>query len=254
MSNSELRNRKTTNKQKSKKTDESSEPIENVEYANDVDHPKLNNNKTVESNVKKSDNLKSETSETKQTVNKNRSIILQKSWTKLNELISFRINIEIDLVTHLLFLLALLTRLYKITQPFNVVFDELHYGKYVSLYMKGIFFFDQHPPLGKQLIAGVAHLVNYKGNFTFTKIGNEYNETVPIGWLRLIPAICGSLLAPCAYKVLLQLKIHRSAAIIGGLLFIFGITNSVQLIVLLTQFLSQYFRQCSSHSIEIHLT
>lgn len=53
-------------------------------------------------------------------------------------------------------------------------FDELHYGKYVSLYMRNIFFFEKHPPLGKQLIAGVASMAGYDGNFTFSKIGSEY--------------------------------------------------------------------------------
>lgn len=42
-------------------------------------------------------------------------------------------------------------------------FDELHHGKYVSLYMKRTFFFDTHPPLGKQLIAAAAHLCSYEG-------------------------------------------------------------------------------------------
>jgi len=39
-------------------------------------------------------------------------------------------------------------------------FDELHYGKYVSLYIRGIFFFDPHPPLGKQLITASVALAD----------------------------------------------------------------------------------------------
>jgi len=46
-------------------------------------------------------------------------------------------------------------------------FDELHHGKYVSLYMKRTFFFDTHPPFGKQLIAAVAYLCNYDGMLVF---------------------------------------------------------------------------------------
>lgn len=42
--------------------------------------------------------------------------------------------------------------------------------------MKNTFFFEKHPPFGKQLIAGVAYLAGYSGNFTFTKIGTPYNE------------------------------------------------------------------------------
>lgn len=43
-------------------------------------------------------------------------------------------------------------------------FDELHHGKYISLYMRRTFFFDTHPPLGKQLIAAASYLYNYDGN------------------------------------------------------------------------------------------
>lgn len=37
-----------------------------------------------------------------------------------------------------------------------------------------------------------------------------------------MPALCGSLLAPCVYKILLQLKLSRWIAVLGGLLIIFG--------------------------------
>ena len=42
-------------------------------------------------------------------------------------------------------------------------FDELHYGKYVSFYMKNMFFFDSQPPLGKQLLAIPAYLAGFDG-------------------------------------------------------------------------------------------
>lgn len=42
--------------------------------------------------------------------------------------------------------------------------------------MKNIFFFEKHPPFGKQLIAGAAMIAGYDGNFTFNKIGSEYTS------------------------------------------------------------------------------
>lgn len=130
------------------------------------------------------------------------------------------ISISFDIVTLLLFAVSFATRIWKLWIPNNVVFDELHYGKYVSLYMKNVFFFDQHPPLGKQLIAASAFLTGYDGNYTFSKIGEEYTSNVPIFVLRFIPALCGSLLAPVVYKLLLQMKVSRVVSILGGTLII----------------------------------
>lgn len=89
---------------------------------------------------------------------------------------SFRLHVHFDPMTVLLLAVAIATRIYRLAEPNHIVFDELHYGKYVSLYMKRTFFFDQHPPLGKQLIAGIAHLAGYSGNFTFSRIGGEYSS------------------------------------------------------------------------------
>lgn len=83
-------------------------------------------------------------------------------------------------MTVLLLAVAIATRIYRLAEPNHIVFDELHYGKYVSLYMKRTFFFDQHPPLGKQLIAGIAYLAGYSGNFTFSRIGGEYSNVCRI--------------------------------------------------------------------------
>lgn len=46
--------------------------------------------------------------------------------------------------------------------------------------MKRTFFFDQHPPLGKQLIAGIAYLAGYSGNYTYARIGSTYPEVITI--------------------------------------------------------------------------
>ncbi|XP_032598902.1 protein O-mannosyltransferase 1 [Drosophila grimshawi] len=130
------------------------------------------------------------------------------------------VSLHIDLISWALFLLAFLTRFYKLATPPNVVFDELHYGKYISHYMRNIFFFDQHPPLGKQLIAGLVSFAGYDGNYTFSRIGATYAPNVPIFWLRFLPALCGSLLAPAVYKLLLQAQLRRWAASLGGLLIV----------------------------------
>nr|CAD7446948.1 unnamed protein product [Timema bartmani] len=81
----------------------------------------------------------------------------------------FRLKLEIDIVSLMLFVAALATRMYKLEEPRSIVFDELHYGKYVSLYMKRTFFFDSHPPLGKQLIGALAYLAEFDGDYMQTQ-------------------------------------------------------------------------------------
>ncbi|KAK9510733.1 hypothetical protein O3M35_005460 [Rhynocoris fuscipes] len=81
----------------------------------------------------------------------------------------FQINFQLDAVSVTLFVLAVCTRFYKLEEPRYIVFDELHYGKYVSLYMKNTFFFDLHPPFGKLLIGAVASLAGFNDNAILTQ-------------------------------------------------------------------------------------
>ncbi|XP_058834523.1 protein O-mannosyltransferase 1-like [Topomyia yanbarensis] len=133
----------------------------------------------------------------------------------------FMIRVQLDGASVVLFLVSLVTRFYRLTHPSGVVFDEIHYGRFASLYLRNTFYFDQHPPLGKMLIAGAASAVGYSGKFEFPKIGSEYDASVPVFALRFIPALCGSLLGPVVYSILRQIRLSQRMCIIGGLLIIF---------------------------------
>ena len=67
--------------------------------------------------------------------------------------------------------LGLLTRFSGLNWPRQVVFDEVHFGKFVSGYITGRYFFDIHPPLGKLLIALAAWAGGYDGKQPFEHIG-----------------------------------------------------------------------------------
>ncbi|XP_071634121.1 protein O-mannosyltransferase rt isoform X1 [Temnothorax longispinosus] len=131
-----------------------------------------------------------------------------------------RISLEIDLIAVILLITGICTRLYRLEEPRSIVFDELHYGKYVGLYMKRTFFFDSHPPLGKQLVSAAAYLAGFDGQFKFDRIGSPYSDAVPLYALRLVPAICGSLLIPTGYYLVLELGLRQWAAAIGGILLL----------------------------------
>jgi dolichyl-phosphate-mannose-protein mannosyltransferase len=50
-------------------------------------------------------------------------------------------------------------------------FDEVHFGKFASRYIKTQYFVDVHPPLAKLLITLAAFVFGYDGQFDFKDIG-----------------------------------------------------------------------------------
>ena len=87
-------------------------------------------------------------------------------------------------------LVALAVRLFRLSKPNSVVwvslvfempsrveseahyrFDEVHFGKFASKYIKTQYFVDVHPPLAKLLITFAAFIFGYDGQFEFKDIG-----------------------------------------------------------------------------------
>jgi dolichyl-phosphate-mannose-protein mannosyltransferase len=106
---------------------------------------------------------------------------------------------------------AFLTRFLWIGYPRQVVFDEVHFGKFISAYFKGEIFFDIHPPLGKLMYVFAGWLVGFEPGFAFDHIGEAY-AGVPIAALRTLPALCGALLVPLVYLIARELGLRRPAA------------------------------------------
>ncbi|BES92858.1 dolichyl-phosphate-mannose-protein mannosyltransferase activity [Nesidiocoris tenuis] len=142
--------------------------------------------------------------------------VIHQTWA-----VKYRFNVEIDMVALLFFIGGLMTRFYRLSQPKHIVFDELHFGKYVGMYMKNTFFFDLHPPLGKLLVSVAATFADFNGKFKFDKIGSPYDDSVPIFALRFIPALCGSLIIPTSYLLLLELGCRQWTAALGAFLLLF---------------------------------
>ncbi|KAJ1968020.1 Dolichyl-phosphate-mannose--protein mannosyltransferase 4 [Dimargaris xerosporica] len=118
--------------------------------------------------------------------------------------------------------LSFATRFYGLWHPAQVVFDEVHFGKFASYYIRRTFFFDVHPPLAKMLIALQAYLVGMDGKYLFDKIGQDYAEHhVPYLAMRSLPAFLGSLLAPGCYLIMIESGYSVYAAFLAGMLIVF---------------------------------
>uniref|UniRef100_A0A8C9XH70 Protein O-mannosyl-transferase 2 n=1 Tax=Sander lucioperca TaxID=283035 RepID=A0A8C9XH70_SANLU len=116
--------------------------------------------------------------------------------------------------------LSFSTRLYKITEPPHVCWDETHFGKMGSYYINRTFFFDVHPPLGKMLIGLAGYMTGYDGTFPFIKPGDKYKHHNYWG-MRGFCAALGSCLPIFAYLIVLELSQSHSAALITAILLIF---------------------------------
>src|SRR5690349_3148646 len=115
-------------------------------------------------------------------------------WEGLSVLASPRV------ITCLLLALSLELHLRWLGQPREVVVDEVLFGQYVTGYSTGEYFFDDHPAVGKLMIAGIAKLAGVSPSYAFHRGGAPYLSNSYLS-LRLLPSLFGSLLAPLIHLV-----------------------------------------------------
>ncbi|KAJ3022078.1 hypothetical protein HKX48_007118 [Thoreauomyces humboldtii] len=117
--------------------------------------------------------------------------------------------------------LSFFTRGWGIHDPGQVVFDEVHFGKFASYYLRREYYFDVHPPLGKLLLAAAGWFVGYDGHFLFDNIADDYKENnVPYIALRMLPASCGALIPPIVFLTLKEMGLSLAGATFGAMLLV----------------------------------
>ncbi|CAK9441386.1 uncharacterized protein LODBEIA_P52540 [Lodderomyces beijingensis] len=90
-------------------------------------------------------------------------------------------------------------RIYRIENANKVIWDEAHFGKFGSQYIKREYYFDVHPPLGKLLVGLSGYLAGYDGTFKFDS-GEEFPESMNYVFMRLFNCFFGILVTPIAYR------------------------------------------------------
>jgi dolichyl-phosphate-mannose-protein mannosyltransferase len=108
----------------------------------------------------------------------------------------------------ILTILAFITRLWGVTNPRSVVFDEVYFKAYAGDYLTHSYYFDPHPPLGKELLGLWAWLTHQSGSLL--------TSTAPAVDLRYLPAVAGALLIPLVYILLRQLGGSRKVATLAA--------------------------------------
>jgi dolichyl-phosphate-mannose-protein mannosyltransferase len=110
----------------------------------------------------------------------------------------------------LLIAAAFATRLWEVTRPSAVVFDEVYFKVFAGHYLDGHYFFDIHPPLGKLLLAGWASLAH-------VPVASLTAQATAAPIVRLLPAVAGALIIPVFWGILRRLGANRWFAFLGAL-------------------------------------
>lgn len=118
-----------------------------------------------------------------------------------------------------------MTRFLFLSYPAEVVFDEVHFGKFVSAYSTHKYYFDIHPPLGKLLIAGFTKIAGFdlKGqdpDKVFAQIGGQLNAK-DFFILRFLPAFFSVLFVILIYRLVLIMGLSKKSAFLAAFLVIF---------------------------------
>lgn len=119
-------------------------------------------------------------------------------------------------------LLSCWTRFHKIGHSPVVVWDEAHFGKFGSHYLKREFYFDVHPPLGKMLVGLAGLLAGYDGHFEF-KSGEQYPDTVPYVAMRVMMAMFGVALVPLGWYTAVELGMSWRACHLVALMVLLDV-------------------------------
>ncbi len=127
----------------------------------------------------------------------------------------------------LLITLAIFTRFWHLKQPAEVVFDEVHFGKFVSAYFNNEYYFDIHPPLGKMMIALSGKILGFNPGSDFKEIGEALNEK-DLFALRFLPALFGVFFVVIIYYLLLALNISKLGSFAGAFMVLFENTILVE--------------------------
>ncbi|KAJ7746561.1 glycosyltransferase family 39 protein [Mycena metata] len=119
-------------------------------------------------------------------------------------------------------LLSCWTRFHKIGHANSVVWDEAHFGKFGSHYIKREFYFDVHPPLGKMIVGLVGLLAGYDGQFEF-KSGVEYPDNVPYVAMRVMLATFGVGMVPLGWYTAVELGMSQWACHLVTMMVLFDV-------------------------------
>lgn len=114
-----------------------------------------------------------------------------------------------------LLLLSFAVRFWEISNPPNVVYEEVIQLHRINNYLSGRFFYDMNPPLSTQIYAYIARLFGYTGRLpinTQSYVGHSF----PFVQLRSFAAILGVFSVLATFLTLKLTGASRAASVLGA--------------------------------------
>ncbi|EOR01782.1 Dolichyl-phosphate-mannose--protein mannosyltransferase 4 [Wallemia ichthyophaga EXF-994] len=149
---------------------------------------------------------------------------------------------------------ALAIRFHKIDHPSEVVFDEVHFGKFAAYYIKREYYFDVHPPLAKMLNGLAGYLSGFNGDFRFTNINDSYTAGgVPYVGMRSLSAVLGSFTIPLIYGIMRESGYPKAIGILSAAIMLFDNGHVAQTRLILLDAALVFFMALSLYSYMVGL-
>ena len=121
-------------------------------------------------------------------------------------------------------LLSFLTYFYRYSEPQRVYWDENYHIASAQKYLHGVFFMEQHPPLGKLLIAlgeKMFHPNARTDQFLATDYGREFGDDFSFTGYRFFSAFLAWWTAPLLFLIFLLLTRNTLFSVLLSFLYVF---------------------------------
>eukprot|EP00298_Acanthocystis_sp_HF-20_P013641 c20448_g1_i1.p1 GENE.c20448_g1_i1~~c20448_g1_i1.p1 ORF type:complete len:583 (+),score=171.25 c20448_g1_i1:8-1756(+) len=134
----------------------------------------------------------------------------------------FKLNADSVSLSILTFL-GVYTRCVGLSDLAILIFDEVHFGKFLNGHITGEFYFDIHPPIIKLIMAGFIKYFApyYHGEQEFEDIGSPYFPTSPVKAMRFIPAFSSALLVPVVYLTCREIGVSWMGSLVCASMCLF---------------------------------
>ncbi len=121
-------------------------------------------------------------------------------------------------------LLSFLTYFFRYAEPQRVFWDENYHIASAQKYLHGVFFMEQHPPLGKLLVAAGEKLLqpNERTNqFLSTDYGRDFGDDFSFAGYRFFSALLAWWAAPLLFLIFLFITRHALFSTLLSFLYVF---------------------------------